>query len=160
MADVLVIPASRQTWPTRDRPSPQPVGGGRPAYGHVTRRRRVRCTGETGDSGRLHGRTAISDPPGGVRRNGRHGSGPTDEAPTAGDCGFDAQITRQFWNCLPQDCRRDHFDKADMPATYCISESETSAGGPWMTIALNWRAALPDDVGAGVANRRPELGTC
>ncbi|MDP9444749.1 MAG: site-specific integrase [Actinomycetota bacterium] len=73
---------------------------------------------------------------------------------------FDAEIAASLWTSLPEDCRRDHFDKTTMPAGYRAAVSETSAGGPWTTIALNLRG-LPGAMTwelAWLLHREIELG--
>jgi integrase len=73
---------------------------------------------------------------------------------------FDIDIAAGLWEALPEDCRRDHFDKATMPARYRAAVSEASAGGPWTTIALSMRG-LPDPMTwelAWLLHREVELG--
>lgn len=56
---------------------------------------------------------------------------------------FDIDVAASLWAALPEECRRDHFDKTTMPEPYRAAVSETSAGGPWTTIALSMRG-LPE----------------
>ena len=130
-------------------------------YGHVTDDADS-PPWRTGDRSSTVGRqTTMSDQPGGLQRNGaaRQRADRRDpRLPVAAM--FDAQIARRLWDSLPQDCRRDHFDKADMPDAYRSAVSETSAGGPWTTIALNWRG-LPEPMTwelAWLVHREVELG--
>ncbi len=50
---------------------------------------------------------------------------------------FDPEVATGLWASLPEDCRRDHFDKQTMPEAYRAAVAETSAGGAWTTIAFN-----------------------
>lgn len=73
---------------------------------------------------------------------------------------FDLEIARALWDTLPEECRRDHFDKRTMPPLYRPAVSEVSAGGPWTTIALNFRD-LPEPMTwelAWLLHREIELG--
>lgn len=73
---------------------------------------------------------------------------------------FDRGIAAGLWESLPEGCRRDHFDKTTMPEHYRAAVSETSAGGPWTTIALSMRG-LPESMTwelAWLLHREVELG--
>lgn len=73
---------------------------------------------------------------------------------------FDSVIARRLWDGLPEECRRDHFDKRTMPETYRAAVSEVSAGGSWTTVALNFRE-LPETMTwelAWLLHREIELG--
>lgn len=73
---------------------------------------------------------------------------------------FDADVAATLWESLPEDCRRDHFDKTTMPERYRAAVAETSAGGPWTTIALSMRG-LPEPMTGELAwllHREIDLG--
>lgn len=73
---------------------------------------------------------------------------------------FDVHVAAHLWEMLPDDCRRNHFDKATMPEPYQAAVSETSAGGLWTTIALSMRG-LPEPMAwelAWLLHREVELG--
>lgn len=73
---------------------------------------------------------------------------------------FDPGIARGLWDSLPEECRRDHFDKRTMPQSYRPAVSEKSAGGHWTTVALNFRD-LPEPMTwelAWLLHREIELG--
>ncbi|MGP5268552.1 tyrosine-type recombinase/integrase [Brachybacterium alimentarium] len=73
---------------------------------------------------------------------------------------FDIDIAASLWEILPEECRRDHFDKTTMPTQYRAAVSEADAGGPWTTIALSMRG-LPEPMTwelAWLLHREVELG--
>lgn len=73
---------------------------------------------------------------------------------------FNVDVAASLWETLPEDCQRDHFDKATMPERYRAAVSEVSAGGSWTTTALSMRG-LPDPMTSELAwllHREVELG--
>lgn len=73
---------------------------------------------------------------------------------------FDPEIAQQLWDSLPAECRRDHFNKKNMPQRYLSAVNEVSAGGPWTTCYLNFRG-LPEPMTWEIAwliHREIELG--
>lgn len=56
---------------------------------------------------------------------------------------FDPAIARRLWDSLPEECRRDHFDKKTMPAQYRPAIREVGVGGGWTACYLNFRE-LPE----------------
>lgn len=103
----------------------------------------------------------MSEQPGRAQRNGRAGKRldrrdprlPVSEM-------FDIHVATHLWEMLPEDCRRDHFDKTTMPERYRAAVAETSAGGPWTTIAVSMRG-LPEPMTwelAWLLHREIELG--
>lgn len=73
---------------------------------------------------------------------------------------FDPVITRKLWDSLPEECRRDHFDKKTMPTHYRPAIREVNAGGPWTACYLNFRD-LPEPMTweiAWIIHRYIELG--
>lgn len=72
----------------------------------------------------------------------------------------DIAVARGLWESLPPDCRRDHFDKTNMPQRYRAAVAEESAGGDWTTQALSMRS-LPEVMtweAAWLIHREIELG--
>jgi len=73
---------------------------------------------------------------------------------------FDPVIAKELWDGLSAECRRDHFDKSNLPARYRSVVQAASAGGPWTTVALNMRG-LPEPMTwelAWLVHREAELG--
>jgi hypothetical protein len=58
---------------------------------------------------------------------------------------FDVKIARSMWEELPPECRRDHFDKSNMPAIYWEAVREVSSGqrGDWTSRSVAFRG-LPE----------------
>lgn len=73
---------------------------------------------------------------------------------------FDVDIARRLWDSLPENCRRDHFDKTNMPTDYLPAIKEVSAGGTWTASYLNFKG-LPQPMTweiAWVIHRYIEMG--
>lgn len=75
---------------------------------------------------------------------------------------FDVQVARGLWDELPAECRSDHFDKANMPASYwqAVREVPSGPGGRWTSRSLSFRG-LPEpmtwEIGWAL-HRQVELG--
>jgi len=85
---------------------------------------------------------------------------------------FDPLVARQLWDSLPAECRRDHFDKTNLPALYrnvvmerpsgIVATTRTAAGlvPSWTSCALNMQD-LPEPMTqelAWLVHREAELG--
>lgn len=73
---------------------------------------------------------------------------------------FDPTIAQGLWDSLPLECRVDHIDKKNIPATYRGAIKLQSAGGPWTTCYINFRD-LPEPMTWEIAwliHREIQLG--
>ena len=75
---------------------------------------------------------------------------------------FDIELARRMWEELPPDCRVDHLDKRNMPATYrhAVRERSSGRGGRWTSQSVSFRD-LPEPMTCEIAwgvHRLIELG--